>query len=905
MSRALSALRDARHHASGSVLLVSGPSGIGKTALLSEISRQAAALDFRVASSKCDPVEQVCPGAPVIAMLRSSRDPLTTRAEYEEMARLATEPLVLADRIASSLERAAMAGALLVTIDDLQWADRVSLFTLRLLISRLVGLPTVWALASRDANPGDFGSDLARLAGVPAEHIRLAPLSTADLAAIARDRLGQASGERARRLLDASGGNPFLATHIIDSLARSGPPEDPEFVPAEFTAAVARRVAALDDASRSLVQLIAVAGHPLPLRDAAVLTPADDDDPVRARAAAGAVKSGLVSMSGDTLAFGHDLVREAVYVIVPRALASQLHRRFAEYYLNVAGDPLIAASHARAAAVPGDLASAGTLILAAETLVPASPEEAGQLAVLAFRTVRPEQPEWLDLSLRCLSVLRRAQRPADAIAVADQVLARCDDREVIGRVETEVARALWLSARVGELAARTERVLNGTGVDEGVTARLRAARALAGTRLSDGQAAAREASAALELARATGDHEALGLALQACGEAAINQVRHQAALEHFRELRLLTGAPWLAEEITALQFLDCCDHAQALLDTAGKDSRSVTEAILPSLGYAQAWQDFLLGRLDEADAGARALIELGQQLGNGLYTLNAVIIQVTVSLLRGQADTAAAQLRRAQILGDADDGVRGPGLAIVTGWVAAARGDLEQAISVLRPVTEGATQLRSYWPLWPCWNGLLFEFGQLAGDQAFRAACTDIAQTAAALNPGVASFEGIALNLRGRNAKDLDIIAESAGVLARSPRPVLRALGAETYGRALLTAGSRSDGVAWLDRAWDEYHQMGAWALRAQVQSAMREAGARKPKWTRAREKTAAGWPSLTEAEHRVATLIGSGHTNKSAATELDVSVNTISTHLRSVFGKLGIQSRVQLANELNKKLLN
>jgi DNA-binding CsgD family transcriptional regulator len=903
MSRALTALRDARQHGSSSVVLVSGPSGIGKTALLSEISSQAAALDFRVASSKCDPIEQVWPGAPVIAMLRSSRDPLVATAEYEEMTRLAAEPLVLADRIASSLERAAMAGALLVTIDDLQWADRVSLFTLRVLISRLVGLPTVWALASRDTDPGDLGTALARHAGVHTERIRLAPLSAADLAAIAQDRLGQASGERARRFLDAAGGNPFLAIQVIDSLARSGARGEPDAVPAEFTAAVARRVAALDDASRRLVQLTAAAGRPLPLRDAIAVTPAEDDL-VRERTTADAVESGLISVSGGTLAFGHDLVREAVYAMVPRALASQLHRRFAEYYLTVAGDPLIAAPHARAAAVPGDLASAGILISAAETLAPISADEAGELAALAFRTVRAEQAEWLDLSLRCLSVLRRAQRAADAIAVADQILARCDDRDVIGRVETEAARALWLSGRVGELASRAERVLNATAADDWVTARLRAARALASTRLPGGEGASQESTAALEFARGTGDHEALALALQASGEAATNQVRHQAALGHFRELRLLTGTPSLAEEITALQFLDRCDHAQALLDQAGEDSRSATEAILPSLSYAQAWQDFLLGRLDDADAGARALIELGQQLGNGLYTLNAVIIQVTVSLLRGETAAAAAQLRRADILGSADDGVRGPGLAIVNGWVAAASGDLGQAISVLRPATEGATQSGSYWPLWPCWNGLLFEFGYLAGDQAFCAACIDIAETAAARNPGVASFEGIALNVRGRNAKDLEIIAKSADVLARSPRPVLRALGAETYGRALLAAGHRSDGVAWLDRAWDEYHQMGAWALRAEVQRAMREAGARRPKWTGAGGKPPAGWPSLTEAERRVATLIGSGHTNKSAATELGVSVNTVSTHLKAVFGKLGIQSRVRLANELNKKVL-
>ena len=51
-----------------------------------------------------------------------------------------------------------------------------------------------------------------------------------------------------------------------------------------------------------------------------------------------------------------------------------------------------------------------------------------------------------------------------------------------------------------------------------------------------------------------------------------------------------------------------------------------------------------------------------------------------------------------------------------------------------------------------------------------------------------------------------------------------------------------------------------------------------------------------------MAELIGSGHTNKLAAAELGVSVNTIGTHLRAVFAKLGIQSRVQLANQLHRQ---
>ena len=357
---------------------------------------------------------------------------------------MVSEPLLLADRIASRLEDLAAVHPLLVAIDDFQWADRVSRFLLRSLLSRLAGLPVVWMFASRD---DPIGIDLAGHDVVRREYLQLAPLTTQDLAAMARDRLGRVPDERTRRYLDATGGNPFLATQVIDSLARSAAGGEPGTVPAEFATAMARQLADLPSSARELVELVAAAGRPLPVRDAFALMPSlcscDGKDGL-----AGAVGSGLITMSADALAFRHDLVRETVYALLAGDRARQLHARLAEYHLSVLGEPLVAASHARAAATTGDLASALILVSAAETLARTSAEDAGELAALAFGTVRPAQPEWLDLSRRCLSVLCRAQHAAQAITVADQILARVDDANLAAQVETEAARALWLSGRV-------------------------------------------------------------------------------------------------------------------------------------------------------------------------------------------------------------------------------------------------------------------------------------------------------------------------------------------------------------------------------------------------------------------------------------------------------------------------
>jgi DNA-binding CsgD family transcriptional regulator len=895
LASALAALRGASQHGISAGVVISGPAGIGKTALLTEICEHVARLKIRVGRSKCDPIEQVWPGAPVIAALRAGRDPLITVGEYEQIAGVVSQPLLLADRIASRLEDLATEHPLTIAIDDLQWADRVSRFLLRSLLSRLAGLPVVWMFASRDDS---IGIDLTACDVVRREHLELTPLATQDLAAMARDRLGRVPDERTRRYLKATGGNPFLATQILDGLVCSNAGGEPGAVAAEFATAMARQLADLPSSARELVELIATAGRPLPVRDAFALMPglsrADGQDGL-----AGAVESGLITMSADALTFRHDLVRETVYANLAGHQARQLHARLADYHLSVLGEPLVAAAHARAATTSGDLASALILVSAAEALARTSADDAGELAAHAFATVCPAQPEWLDLSRRCLSILSRAQHAAQAISVADQILARVDDANLAGQVETEAARALWLSGRVEDLAGRIERILRSRDLDALSTVRLRAAYALACTRTLPGEQAATQADAAVKQARDSGDREALTLAVQAAGEAARSQGRHQVALRHFRELRALTGAPYLAEEIIALQFVDRYDHAQVLLDQARASRAAATVALLPGIVCAQMWQDFNLGRLDDADAGARTLIELGRQLGTNLDLLDAITIRTAVALLRGETEIAAAQLRLADKLTGADAAIRNPGITVMRGWLAASRGELPAARDILRPVLQGAEQARSYWPLWPCWNGLFFQVGTAIGDDEFAGSCLDVAEANAASNPGVASFEGVTLNLRGLDKQDLEILAEAAEVLDCSPRPVLRGVGAESYGRALLAAGRRSEALAQLDRAWDEYHRMGARAFRGDVQRAMRQAGARRTKWSATAAAPATGWASLTDAERRVATLISDGHTNKSAASALDVSINTVGTHLRAVFAKLGVQSRVQLANRL------
>jgi DNA-binding CsgD family transcriptional regulator len=116
----------------------------------------------------------------------------------------------------------------------------------------------------------------------------------------------------------------------------------------------------------------------------------------------------------------------------------------------------------------------------------------------------------------------------------------------------------------------------------------------------------------------------------------------------------------------------------------------------------------------------------------------------------------------------------------------------------------------------------------------------------------------------------------------------------------VLLAGERQRGLHQLDAAWDDYDHIGALARRASVQRAMRQEGAREKKWTT--NNSGSGHKPLSKAERRVVYLIADGHTDKSAAKALGISANTVGTHIRSAYKKLGVQSRVQLTNALRER---
>ena len=75
----------------------------------------------------------------------------------------------------------------------------------------------------------------------------------------------------------------------------------------------------------------------------------------------------------------------------------------------------------------------------------------------------------------------------------------------------------------------------------------------------------------------------------------------------------------------------------------------------------------------------------------------------------------------------------------------------------------------------------------------------------------------------------------------------------------------------------------------------MRAAGTRLCHWSHA-DRPTFGWDSLTDTERRIADLVAQGLSNRQVASRVFLSPHTVAFHLRHVFWKLDISSRVHLA---------
>jgi DNA-binding CsgD family transcriptional regulator len=192
-----------------------------------------------------------------------------------------------------------------------------------------------------------------------------------------------------------------------------------------------------------------------------------------------------------------------------------------------------------------------------------------------------------------------------------------------------------------------------------------------------------------------------------------------------------------------------------------------------------------------------------------------------------------------------------------------------------------------------CGSAVLLVRGALArGDRTRAADIARATQSLAAGKPGNPNMAAAADHVSG-------LLQRDSAALERAARgysaPLAEAMALEDAGLACAAHGDQGTAAARLRGAYQLYQQLGRAEEMARVRALLRDAGAGLHHWKRA-DRPAFGWDSLTDTEHRIADLVAEGLSNREVAGRVFLSAHTVAFHLRHIFWKLDVGSRVQLA---------
>ena len=318
---ALTAAVGAAGRSRGSVVLVSGEAGIGKTSLVRAFAEHVAGRARRFVGG-CDDLLTARPLGPLRDAAAGSGGPLEAalRSGGDVFAAVVAE--LSGPRVTA------------VVVEDLHWADDATLDVLGYLARRIADLPAVLVLTYRD-EAAATGHPVHRLLGslVGRRVVRL-PLRALSSGAV----VGLAAGSDwdPQRLHALTGGNPF---YVTEALAQPG-----SGVPVSVSDAVLARVARLGDDARAAVEQLSVVPTIVGF-DLAHTLLGD-----RLDALAEAEERGIVTSRADGLTFRHELARQAVEQSLAPLRRRTLHRAVvAALHVEAAPDLARLVHHAAAA----------------------------------------------------------------------------------------------------------------------------------------------------------------------------------------------------------------------------------------------------------------------------------------------------------------------------------------------------------------------------------------------------------------------------------------------------------------------------------------------------------------------------------------------------------------------------
>lgn len=928
---------------------VVGDPGIGKTRLLGELRSRADAAGHLVLDGSAAEFERELPYSALIDALDAYAGTLDEDrlrklgvghldhlgAILPSLADLAgDEPPATIERhrahraVSGLLSGLGATRGLVLVIDDLHWADEASLELLEALVRRP---PPGGVLIVAGYRPQQgvraFGDALAsRAPSGETAVISLAPLPEEEAAELIGDDV---PGGLREPLLNAAAGNPFY----LEQLSRSPgslatvPSAAAEVLEGGFTvpAAVA---ASLSDELRAqtpeVLQLLrgaAVAGDPFVLSlatDVAELDRSHGFDLVDQAISTGLVRA---AQTPGQFAFRHPLLRRAVYSDSGEGWRIAAHGRAAASLAAAGSEPSARAHHVAASATAGDGEAIELLREAAERAASQAPMSAAAWLRSAIELVPASDP---GLRRDLLAELGRALFDGGALEEARAELTRAVElsgQDVNPELVIDLAEIDQWQGRPAAAIAQLERLAPTVADDPARTAHLQLRLLYLERWHGEIESAIQHGAAAMAAAEESGDQAALLVAKAAFAEAASNvDVPSATALyEEAVQLSESLGDHELLPAIDGLYSLGwAAIHLERFETAVAHFERGLRIALragsvrhLIVLRSSPAEALIRAGRASKAIARADEAVEAARLQSSPWYLWWSLWIQSAALLRAGEAERSWTAFRESE---EAASRMPPQPLIVLLGEYQRAAllsdsGKHEEAIAALTLSCGETLEQMPIGDRQSAWE--IQTRAALAGEDFDRAEVVVAGAEELAGGFGLRNLVGVAARCRAllEEARgDVAVAVGAARVAIAAGDDCGALLDRERariiLGRLLVAAGEKTEAAAELTAAEAALADVGAENHRADAARELRKIGRRAPKRARAAPKVGSEseLADLSSRELEVADLVADGLTNREIAERLFLSEKTVESHLRNVFAKLAVSSRVAVAQAIERE---
>ncbi|MEV5150257.1 AAA family ATPase [Streptomyces sp. NPDC052727] len=879
----------------GTFLHVSGPPGIGKTALLRRCAEEAPERGLRVLRGVGSRAEQALPFAILHQLLRpllpaaehlpaAQRDALLAAFGMVETVRPA-EPARIGLAALELLSESAARRPVLAVVDDLQWADPSSREVIDFVSRRLAAEPVVLMVSTREAPPHSPSGDVER----GRVHLPLAPLDRADAGELLTRHAPALSADDRLRVLGLAQGNPLALLELPASARSALPVTGAVPLTERLLHAFADRLADCSPRSRVILLVAAIQDSDRwdeTERGAELLL----GGPLRAADRRDAVGSGLLDIAEDTVRFRHPLMRSAVVHSSTSEAVAATHRALAKV---LARDIDRSTWHWAAALDRPDAAAADALEATADRALSRGAPALAQTFLERSAQLTPQDAAGGHRLLRAAEVAFELGRPDTVRALLEQVRTRPLPMEDTGRLvaleaafDDGVPGGERLVHQLEQAAAEAVRARDDSLA---VSLLIRAARACYWGATRDAALLGRLRCVADEVSLSPGD------ARPVLVDAFLSPFARGATIvDHLNRWTDRPGSdPALTGLLAMASFVSgSFEHTVPLTQAAEAGLRRQGRlAALTQVLVLRTFAALYLGQWDLTATGADEALRFAQETGQTTWAACARLGLANLAAVHGRHRLAM------RLLGQVQEA------AVISGNVSVANGmQLTRGLAALGQEDQGMAYeefSRMLDPTDPAYQSpqcawALDYFAEAAHGVGRQAEARAVVRQVEKLAQGTPAG-GVQRALALAHA----LLAEADEAPARFAEARLRCASGSPWYRARLDLAEG----AWLRRHYRIAE--GRKLLRA-AQRAFDLLDA--PSWAAraARELAATGqtvdrrrpglWAALSPQELEIARLAGQGLSNREIGERLYLSHRTVGSHLYRLFPKLGIQSRGQLA---------